>query len=42
LIIALTLASFTFAYPAAAQNNPTISKKELKVLLQTAKEPAEH
>jgi hypothetical protein len=42
LIIALTLASFTSVYPAAAQNNPTISKKELKVLLKTEKEPAEH
>jgi hypothetical protein len=42
LIIALTLVSFTFAYPAAAQNSPTIGKKELKVLLKTAKEPAEH
>lgn len=42
LIIALTLASFTSVYPAAAQNNPTISKKELKVLLKTAKEPADH
>jgi hypothetical protein len=42
LIIALTLASFTFVYPAAAENNPTVSKKELKVLLQTAKEPADH
>ena len=42
LIIALTLASFTFVYPAAGENNPTISKKELKGLLQTAKEPADH
>lgn len=42
LIIALTFASFTSVYQAVAQNNPTISKKELKVLLKTAKEPAEH
>lgn len=42
LIIALTLVSFTSVYPAAAQNKPTISRKELKVLLKTAKEPAEH
>ena len=42
LIIALTLASFTFAYPVAAQSTPTISRKELKVLLKTAKLPAEH
>ena len=42
LIIVLTLASFTFAYPVAAQSTPTISRKELKVLLKTAKLPAEH
>jgi hypothetical protein len=42
LIIALTLISFTSAYPAAAQNNQTISKKELKVLLKTGTEPADH
>jgi hypothetical protein len=42
LIVALTLVCFISVYPAAAQNNPTIDKKELKVLLKTAKEPAEH
>jgi hypothetical protein len=42
LMFALTLASLMSAYPAAAQNQPTISKKELKVLLKTAKSPAEH
>lgn len=42
LIIALTFASFTSVYRAAAQNKTTISKKELKVLLNTAKTPAEH
>ena len=42
LIVALVLVSFTSVYPAAAQNQPTISKKELKVLLKTAREPAEH
>ena len=42
IIVALTVASFTSVYPASAQSNPTIGKKELKVLLKTAKEPAEH
>ena len=42
LIIALTLTSFMSVHPVSAQNNPTINKKELKVLLKTAKEPAEH
>jgi hypothetical protein len=41
-IVALTLVFFTSVYPAAAQNNPTISKTELKVLLKTAKAPADH
>ena len=41
-LVALALVSFTSVYPAAAQNQATISKKELKVLLKTAKEPAEH
>jgi hypothetical protein len=42
-IIALALASFTPIYPpAAAQNNPTVTKKELKALLKTAKEPVDH
>ena len=42
LIVALSLASFTSIYPASAESNPTISKKEVKVLLKTAKEPADH
>jgi hypothetical protein len=41
LIIALALVTFISAYSAAAQNKTT-SKKELKVLLKTAKGPAEH
>jgi hypothetical protein len=42
LIIALTLVSFTSVYSGAAQNRPTLNKKELKVLLKSAKGPAEH
>jgi hypothetical protein len=42
MIAFLTLLSFASVYPAAAQNKRTISKKELKVLLRTATEPAEH
>jgi hypothetical protein len=42
LIIALTLGSLMSAYPAAAQNNQAISKNQLKVLLKSAKQPAEH
>lgn len=42
LIFALILAVFTSAYPVAAQSNPTVSKKELKVLLKTAKDPTDH
>lgn len=42
LIASLTLVSFASVYPAAAQNKRTISTKELKVLLKTAKEPVEH
>ncbi len=41
-IIALALSSFVPLATAAAKNNPVLSKKELKVLLKTAKEPAEH
>ncbi|MGH9551463.1 MAG: hypothetical protein ACRD3W_18905, partial [Terriglobales bacterium] len=41
-IFALPLFVFTPVYQSAAQSNPTISKKELKVLLKTAKEPADH
>lgn len=39
ILFALVFAS---AYPAAAQNKPDVSKKELKVLLKTATQPAEH
>lgn len=43
VIIALALAPFASVYPAAAQTkSTTISKKELKVLLKTATEPADH
>lgn len=42
MIIFLTLLSFAPAYSAAAEKNPTPSKKELKVLLKSAKTPAEH
>jgi len=42
LIIALTLISFMAVHPVSAQKSPTINKRELKVLLKTAKEPAEH
>ena len=40
-IIALTL-SFFVPSSMAEKNKPVLSKKELKVLLKTAKEPAEH
>lgn len=40
-IITLTLSSFV-PVSMAAKNKPTVSKKELKVLLRTAKEPPEH
>ena len=40
-IITLGLSSFV-PVSAAAKNNPAISKKELRVLLRTAKEPPEH
>lgn len=43
LIIAfLSLLSFAPNYAVAGSKNPTISKKELKLLLRTAKEPPEH
>ena len=42
LMFALTLVLFTSVYSAAADNKTTISKTELKVLLNTAKTPAEH
>jgi hypothetical protein len=44
VIIALAFASFATVNSVAAENKakPTISKKELKVLLKTAKEPVEH
>jgi hypothetical protein len=42
LIASLTLVSFASVYPAAAQNNRTISTKQLKVLLKAATEPVEH
>jgi hypothetical protein len=41
LIIVLAVV-FTSVYPAAGQNKPTVSKKELKVLLKTATQPADH
>jgi hypothetical protein len=40
-IIALALSSFV-PVDMAAEDKPVLSKKELKVLLRTAKEPAEH
>lgn len=40
LIVTLALSSFATVSSAAAKS--TLSKKELKVLLKTAKEPAEH
>ncbi len=39
IVLALVFAS---VYPAAAQNKPDVSKKELKVLLKTATQPADH
>jgi S-100/ICaBP type calcium binding domain len=38
----LTLLSFAPTYSGAQDKKPTLSKKELKVLLRTAKEPPEH
>jgi len=40
-VIALALSSF-IPVATAAKNKPALSKKELKVLLRTAKEPPEH
>ena len=42
LAVSLALLSFTPVYSAAGDKKPVISKKELKVLLKTAKEPVEH
>ena len=42
MIVFLTLLSVAPAYAAAAQNSGTLSKKELKALLKTAKTPADH
>ena len=42
LIVSLALLSLVPAYSAAGDKKPVISKKELKVLLKTAKEPVEH
>lgn len=42
LMFTLTLVLFMSVYPAAAQNKRTISTKQLKVLLKTASEPADH
>ena len=42
LIVSLALLSLVPAYSAASDKKPVISKKELKVLLKTAKEPVEH
>lgn len=42
LIVFLALLSFAPAYSAAAENNATLSKKELKALLKSAKAPADH
>ena len=42
MIVFLTLLSVAPAYAAAAKNSGTLSKKELKALLKTAKTPADH
>src|SRR5713226_1632136 len=42
LTISLALLSLVPAYSVAADKKPIISKKELKVLLKTATEPADH
>lgn len=43
LVLTIVLALvFVSAYPAAAQNKPDVSKKELKLLLETATQPADH
>lgn len=41
MIFALVLSSFA-PVSMAAENNPVLSRKELKVLVRTAKEPAAH
>jgi hypothetical protein len=38
----LTLLSFAPTYSVAGDKKPTLSKREVKVLLRTAKEPPEH
>ena len=43
LVLTIVLALvFVSSYPAAAQNKPDVSKKELKLLLETATQPADH
>lgn len=42
LAVSLALLTLAPAYSVAGDNKPVISKKELKVLLKTAKEPADH
>jgi len=42
LIVSLAMLSLSPAYSVAEDKTPVISKKELKVLLKTAKEPADH
>jgi hypothetical protein len=42
LLAIITMALSSFVPTSSAQANKPISKKELKVLLKTAKEPAEH
>jgi hypothetical protein len=42
MVVFLTLLSFAPPYSAAAEENPTLSKKELKALLKTARTPYEH
>lgn len=42
VIVFLTLLSFAPAHFAAAESNSTLSKQDLKVLMKSAKTPAEH
>jgi hypothetical protein len=42
VLVITTVALSSFAATSSAQANKSITKKELKVLLKTAKEPAEH
>ena len=42
LTVSLALLSLAPAYSVAGDKKPVISKKELKVLLKTASEPADH